>query len=73
MAYQLQADARTGQLVAAEALLRWRHPTYGAVSAPEAVALAERTGTQRRTSTAAPRRVGGVGPRPDRVGQRDCT
>jgi predicted signal transduction protein with EAL and GGDEF domain len=52
MAYQLQADARTGQLVAAEALLPWRHPTYGAVSAPEAVALAERTGTQRRLTDA---------------------
>jgi len=46
--YQPQADASTGRVVGAEALLRWRHPTYGAVTAPEIVTLAERTGQLRR-------------------------
>nr|MBA2560877.1 bifunctional diguanylate cyclase/phosphodiesterase [Propionibacteriales bacterium] len=46
--YQPQGDAATGRIVGAEALLRWEHPTYGPVSPPEAVALAERTGVLRR-------------------------
>jgi len=46
--YQPQAHARTGATVGVEALLRWRHPTYGNVPPPEMVALAERTGLLRR-------------------------
>lgn len=41
--YQPQIDAR-GQLVGAEALLRWRHPKRGYVSPAEFIPLAESTG-----------------------------
>jgi diguanylate cyclase (GGDEF)-like protein len=50
--YQPQADARSGRVVAAEALLRWPHPTYGSVPPPDVVALAERTGLMRRLTDA---------------------
>ncbi|MCW2500581.1 MAG: signal transduction protein containing a rane domain an and a domain [Frankiales bacterium] len=46
--YQPQAVTCTGAVVAAEALVRWTHPVYGAVPPPEIVALAERTGQMRR-------------------------
>ena len=42
--YQPQAEARTGQVVGVEALLRWRHPVFGSVSPDELIALAEQTG-----------------------------
>ena len=42
--YQPQADAATGRIVGAEALLRWEHPTYGPVPPPEIIMLAERVG-----------------------------
>lgn len=42
--YQPQFSAQTGQVVGAEALLRWQHPTRGLVSADSFVPLAEETG-----------------------------
>ena len=50
--YQPQANSRTGQVVAAEALLRWSHPAFGPVPPPEIVSLAERTGLLRRLTDA---------------------
>jgi len=44
LAYQPKIDARSGQVTAAEALLRWRHPVRGDVSPATFVALAERFG-----------------------------
>lgn len=41
--YQPQADAATGEIVGAEALLRWRHPTRGLVSPMTFIPLLERT------------------------------
>jgi len=49
--FQPQADAATGAVTGAEALLRWTHPRFGAVPPPEIVALAERTALMRRIST----------------------
>jgi diguanylate cyclase (GGDEF)-like protein len=42
--YQPQADPRTGQVRGVEALLRWKHPVWGAVTPDEFVPLAEHTG-----------------------------
>ncbi len=42
--YQPKIDARTGQLVGMEALLRWNHPTKGLVSPGELIPVAEETG-----------------------------
>jgi diguanylate cyclase (GGDEF)-like protein len=42
--YQPQADPRTGRVTGVEALLRWKHPVWGAVSPDEFVPLAEHTG-----------------------------
>ena len=50
--YQPQADAVTRRVLGAEALLRWRHPVYGAVPPPDIVALAERTGLLRELTHA---------------------
>lgn len=44
VAYQPQVHASTGDLHAVEALLRWQHPSYGAVPPNEVVDVAERTG-----------------------------
>jgi len=40
-AYQPVVDLRTGEMVAVEALLRWTHPRYGAISPAEFIPLAE--------------------------------
>ncbi|KAF0103832.1 MAG: PAS/PAC sensor-containing diguanylate cyclase/phosphodiesterase [bacterium] len=42
--YQPQVDVESGHIVAAEALLRWRHPSHGLVSPAEFIPLAEETG-----------------------------
>jgi diguanylate cyclase (GGDEF)-like protein len=42
--WQPQADIANGEVVAAEALLRWTHPDIGFVPPEEFVGLAERTG-----------------------------
>jgi diguanylate cyclase (GGDEF)-like protein len=46
--YQPILDARTSRVVAAEALLRWRHPVLGPVPPTEFVPLAERTGLMKQ-------------------------
>jgi diguanylate cyclase (GGDEF)-like protein len=42
--YQPIADLRTGQIVGAEALVRWQHPTLGLLQPVEFISLAEETG-----------------------------
>lgn len=39
--YQPEVQLRTNQIVACEALLRWRHPTWGVVSPAEFIPVAE--------------------------------
>ncbi len=42
--YQPKISSQTGQLIGAEALLRWQHPRRGMVSPSEFIELAEETG-----------------------------
>lgn len=42
--YQPQLDVATQRVVAAEALLRWRHDRYGPIPPQQAISLAETTG-----------------------------
>lgn len=43
LVYQPKTDLRSGRCVGAEALVRWNHPTFGAVSPGEFVPLVEET------------------------------
>jgi diguanylate cyclase (GGDEF)-like protein len=43
MHYQGKADAASGRVVSAEALVRWNHPQYGLISPAEFVPVAEQT------------------------------
>ncbi len=43
--YQPKIDIRAGQMFGVEALLRWQHPEFGAVSPTEFIPLAERNQT----------------------------
>jgi diguanylate cyclase (GGDEF)-like protein len=43
MHYQAKADARTGRVVAAEALVRWNHREYGLIGPAEFIPVAEQT------------------------------
>ena len=43
LVYQPRVDLRTGECVGAEALLRWRHPTLGAVPPGEFIPAVEQT------------------------------
>ena len=47
LAFQPQVDARTGAVLGAEALLRWRHPQRGDVPPGEFIPVVERTGVIR--------------------------
>lgn len=42
--YQPQVDTKSGEIVAAEALLRWQHPQFGLLSPIEFMPLLEETG-----------------------------
>ena len=44
LAYQPQVASATGTVVGAEALLRWQHPEFGAMSPGEFIPVAERNG-----------------------------
>ncbi len=44
LAYQPQIDARSGKVVALEALLRWHHPELGPISPAEFIPIAEDSG-----------------------------
>ncbi len=42
--FQPEVDLRTGRVIAAEALVRWEHPTRGLLAASEFITVAEETG-----------------------------
>lgn len=42
--YQPQVDLKTGEIIGAEALIRWQHPELGVVPPPAFISVAEETG-----------------------------
>ena len=42
--YQPRIDLATGEIVGAEALIRWQHPERGLVAPPEFMSVSEQTG-----------------------------
>lgn len=44
MHYQPQLDIQTGEIIAAEALIRWNHPTKGMISPAKFIPIAEESG-----------------------------
>ena len=42
--YQPKADLRSGEIIGAEALVRWNHPLHGLIAPSEFVPIAERSG-----------------------------
>ena len=44
VAYQPKVDLNSGEIVAMEALVRWRHPEFGIVSPGDFIPVAEKTG-----------------------------
>jgi len=50
MAYQPQVATQTGEVCQFEALMRWRHPSFGFVPPDEFIGLAERSGNIRQLS-----------------------
>ncbi len=44
LCYQPRVDLKTGEILSAEALLRWKHPEHGLVSPTEFIPLLEETG-----------------------------
>ncbi len=51
LAYQPILDTATGQIVAAEALLRWHHPEHGEISPADFVPVAESSGLMTQIGT----------------------
>jgi diguanylate cyclase (GGDEF)-like protein len=49
--YQPKVDLRTGRVVGAEALVRWRHPEFGFLNPDEFIAIAEQTGLIHQLTT----------------------
>jgi diguanylate cyclase (GGDEF)-like protein/PAS domain S-box-containing protein len=44
LVYQPQVDSVTGKIQGVEALIRWNHPSYGAISPAQFIPIAENTG-----------------------------
>jgi diguanylate cyclase (GGDEF)-like protein len=67
---QPKADARTGQIVGVEALVRWQHPELGLIMPDEFIPIAERNGLIHGLTTAVLRGAIGILPGWERVGVR---
>ncbi len=61
--FQPEIDLATGQVIAAEALIRWEHPEFGVLSPAVFMPLAERLSLTGALTRAAGRRAAGRQPR----------